>query len=170
MVVSLVAEDDSTAETALRGALALRYNTVKPFLSLLGEPKALDAATGGMRILTGVKRLPALSRRKVSEKPLLPREVDEKLVPPHWRKAVYANADLPEGAVDRDASGDAAIDVSHELAMATLHLLAARKQLRRAESCRSTSDLVKLCDQVQGPVSEIRALRRTRRPCSRRAP
>ncbi|MEU3707988.1 hypothetical protein AB0E82_37605 [Streptomyces anulatus] len=36
-------------------------------------------------------------------KPLLPREVDDKLVPPAWRKAVYANPDLPQGAVDRDA-------------------------------------------------------------------
>ncbi|MFI5809075.1 Tn3 family transposase [Streptomyces sp. NPDC051561] len=103
VVVSLVPEDDNTAQTALRSALALRYNTVKPFLSLLGESKALDAAPAGRRILTGVQRLPALSRRKVSEKPLLPREVDEKLVPAHWRKAVYANADLPQGAVDRDA-------------------------------------------------------------------
>ncbi|MCP3819150.1 Tn3 family transposase [Streptomyces sp. A3M-1-3] len=102
-VVSLVPEDDDSAETAMRGALALRYNTVKPFLSLLGESKALDAATGGTRILAGVKRLPALSRRKVGEKPLLPREVDDKLVPAHWRKAVYANAELPQGAVDRDA-------------------------------------------------------------------
>ncbi|MFI8930472.1 Tn3 family transposase [Streptomyces sp. NPDC053474] len=103
VVVSLVPEDDDTAETALRGALALRYNTVKPFLALLGESKALDAATGGKRILTGVKRLPALSRRRVEEKPLLPREIDDKLVPPHWRMAVYANAELPQGAVDRDA-------------------------------------------------------------------
>lgn len=53
VVVSLVPEDDGTAESALRGALALRYNTVKPFLSLLGESRALGAATGGMRILTG---------------------------------------------------------------------------------------------------------------------
>ena len=36
-------------------------------------------------------------------KPLLPREVDDKLVPPAWRKAVYANPDLPQGAADRDA-------------------------------------------------------------------
>lgn len=49
VVVSLVPEDDGTAESALRGAPALRYNTVKPFLSLLGESKALGAATGGMR-------------------------------------------------------------------------------------------------------------------------
>ncbi len=80
-MVSLVPEDDNTAEAALRGVLALRYNTVRPFLSLLGESKALDAAPGGRRILTGVQRLPALSRRKVGEKPLLPREVDDKLVP-----------------------------------------------------------------------------------------
>ncbi|MER6917054.1 Tn3 family transposase [Streptomyces sp. NPDC000594] len=103
VVVSLVPEDDDTAETALRGALALRYNTVKPFLSLLGESKALDAATGGKRVLAGVRRLPALARRRVGEKPLLPREVDDKLVPGHWRRVVYANAELPQGAVDRDA-------------------------------------------------------------------
>ncbi|WTO41893.1 hypothetical protein OG492_47470 [Streptomyces chartreusis] len=36
-------------------------------------------------------------------KPLLPREVDDKLVPPAWSKAVYANPDLPQGVMDRDA-------------------------------------------------------------------
>ncbi|WSZ03983.1 hypothetical protein OG214_35350 [Streptomyces sp. NBC_00872] len=36
-------------------------------------------------------------------KPLVPREVDGKLVPPAWRKAVYANPDPPQGVVDRDA-------------------------------------------------------------------
>nr|WP_174887307.1 hypothetical protein [Streptomyces antimycoticus] len=46
-------EDDVTAETALRGALAPRYNTVRQFLSLVGESKALDAEPGGRRILTG---------------------------------------------------------------------------------------------------------------------
>ncbi|MFD0271350.1 Tn3 family transposase [Streptomyces sp. NPDC127106] len=102
-VVSLVPEDDDSAEIAMRGALALRYNTVKPFLALLGESRALDAATSGKRVLTGVRRLPALARRRVTEKPLLPREIDDKLVPPVWRKAVYANAELPERAVDRDA-------------------------------------------------------------------
>lgn len=102
-VVTLVPQDGDSAQTALRGALALRYNTVKPFLSLLGETPALEAATGGVRILAGVKKLPALSRRKVGEKPLLPREIDGTLVPPHWHKAVYANAGQPEGTVDRDA-------------------------------------------------------------------
>ncbi|MBK3575013.1 hypothetical protein JHN63_14575 [Streptomyces sp. MBT65] len=121
-VVSLVPEDDGTAETALRGALALRYNTVRPFLSLLGESKALDAAPAGRRILTGVQRLPALSRRKVGEKPLLPREVDDKLVPAHWHKTVYANAELPQGAVDRDA-----------------YVVCAGAAVRRAEAPRTTS-------------------------------
>ena len=102
-VVSLVPQDEDSADAAMRAALVNRYNTVKPFLALLGESKALSAATGGTRVLAGVRGLPALARRKVSVKPLLPREVDDKLVPPAWRKAVYANLDLPQGAVDRDA-------------------------------------------------------------------
>lgn len=101
-VVSLVPEDEGSAEVAMRAALATRYATVRPFLSLLGESKALDAASAGKRVLAGVRGLPALAR-KVGAKPLLPREVDDKLVPPAWRKAVYANPDLPQGAVDRDA-------------------------------------------------------------------
>jgi hypothetical protein len=51
---------------------------VRPFLSLLGESKALDAASAGKRVLAGVRGLPALVRRKVGVKPLLPREVDDK--------------------------------------------------------------------------------------------
>ncbi|MGW6483970.1 Tn3 family transposase [Streptomyces sp. NPDC055059] len=102
-VVSLVPEDENSAEAAMRAALTNRYATVRPFLSLLGESKALDAASAGKRVLAGVRALPALARRKVGVKPLLPREVDDKLVPSAWRKAVYANPDLPQGAVDRDA-------------------------------------------------------------------
>lgn len=37
MVEALVPEDDGSAEAALRETLALRYNTVRPFLSLLGR-------------------------------------------------------------------------------------------------------------------------------------
>jgi hypothetical protein len=53
--------------------------------------------------LEAVKRLPALARRKVKVKPLLAREIDGKLVPAAWKRAVYSNPELPEGAVDRDA-------------------------------------------------------------------
>lgn len=102
-VVALVPEDEGSAEVAMRAALATRYATVRPFLSLLGESKALEAASAGKRVLAGVRSLPALARRKTGVKPLLPREVDDKLVPPAWRKAVYASPDLPQGAVDRDA-------------------------------------------------------------------
>nr|WP_246108868.1 hypothetical protein [Streptomyces sedi] len=102
-VVTLVPEDENSAEVAMRAALANRHATVRPFLALLGESKALDAASAGKRVLAGVRGLPALARRKVGVKPLLPREVDDKLVPLAWRKAVYANPDLPQGAVDRDA-------------------------------------------------------------------
>ncbi|MCQ4083913.1 Tn3 family transposase [Streptomyces sp. RB6PN25] len=99
----LLPPGDDETEAEMRRQLAGRYNTVRPFLSLLGESSALGAASGGKRVLEAVKRLPALSRRKVKLKPLLPREIDQKLVPPAWKKAVFSNPDLPQGAVDRDA-------------------------------------------------------------------
>ncbi|GAA2687732.1 hypothetical protein GCM10009864_71910 [Streptomyces lunalinharesii] len=80
MVVSLVPEDST--EVSLRAALTAQYATVCPFLTLLGEPQALDAASAGKRVLAGVRGLPAPARRKASVKPLLPREMDDKLVPP----------------------------------------------------------------------------------------
>ncbi|CAL9442517.1 hypothetical protein SUDANB145_02275 [Streptomyces sp. enrichment culture] len=52
-VVSLVPEDENSAAIAMRAALATRYATVRPFLSLLGESKALDAASAGKRVLAG---------------------------------------------------------------------------------------------------------------------
>ncbi|MEU8148967.1 Tn3 family transposase [Nonomuraea sp. NPDC048901] len=88
---------------AMRAALVEKYHTVRPFLRLLGELKALSAAQGGRRVLAAVRRLPELSRRQVSKKPLLPREIDAALVTASWKRAVYANPDLPQGAVDRDA-------------------------------------------------------------------
>ncbi len=102
-VEALVPEDDGSAEAAMREKLALRYNTVRPFLSLLGESDALGAAPAGRRILKAVRRLPALSRRRVKDRPLLPREVDAELIPAMWKRAVFSNAKLPQGAVDRDA-------------------------------------------------------------------
>ena len=99
----LVPEDDGLAESALRDKLAGRYNTVRPFLSLLGDSNALGAAQGGKRILAAVRKLPALSRRRVKDQPLLPKEIDSELVPVIWKRAVYSNADLRPGAVDRDA-------------------------------------------------------------------
>ena len=103
MVISLVPQDEDSAETAMRAALATRYNTVQPFLALLGESKALRGAPAARGCWPGCARLPALARRRVKDKPLLPREIDDKLVPAAWRKAVYANSELPPGAVDRDA-------------------------------------------------------------------
>lgn len=102
-VEALVPEDDGSAEAAMREKLALRYNTVRPFLSLLGESDALGAAPAGRRVLAAVRRLPALSRRRVKDRPLLPREVDAELVPAMWKRAVISNSKLPQGSVDRDA-------------------------------------------------------------------
>jgi hypothetical protein len=87
----------------MREKPALRYDTVRPFRSLLGESDALGAAPAGRRVLTAVRRLPVLSRRRVKDRPLLPREVDAELVPAMWKRAVFSNSKLPQGAVDRDA-------------------------------------------------------------------
>ncbi len=87
-VVSLVPEGDDSAEVAMWAALTNGYGTVRSFLALLGESKALDAASAGKRVLAGAGCLLALARRKVGVKPLLPREVDDEVVPPAWRKAV----------------------------------------------------------------------------------
>lgn len=53
LVVSLVPEDENSADVAMRAALTNRYNTVRPFLALLGESKALAASTGGARVRPG---------------------------------------------------------------------------------------------------------------------
>lgn len=102
-VEALVPEDDGSAEAAMREKLSLRYNTVRPFLSLLDESKALDPAPAGWRVLKAVRHLPALSRRRVKDRPPLPREVDADLVPAMWHRAVFSNAKPPQGAVDRNA-------------------------------------------------------------------
>lgn len=102
-VEALVPDDDGSAEAAMREKLALRYNTVRPFLSLPGESDALDAAPAGRRLLKAVRQLPALARRRVKDRPLLPREVDAELVPAMWKRAVFSNTKLVQGAVDRDA-------------------------------------------------------------------
>ncbi|MGW2964910.1 hypothetical protein ACWDGI_41565 [Streptomyces sp. NPDC001220] len=39
--------------------------------------------------------------------PLLPRVVGNKLLPPAWHEAAYANPELPPGAVDEDDDGAA---------------------------------------------------------------
>lgn len=63
-VEELVPAENGAAETALR-ALVDKYNTVRPFLKLLGESQALPAA-GGCKVLAAVRRLPELARRQVS--------------------------------------------------------------------------------------------------------
>lgn len=102
-VEELVPEDEDAADAAHRAALADKWGTVRPFLRLLGESKALRAAPGGVRLLAAVRKLPELARRQVGRKPLAPAEIDQHLVPRVWKRAVYDNPELPKGAVDRDA-------------------------------------------------------------------
>lgn len=50
-VEALVPQDDGSAEAAAREKLALRYNTVRPFLSLLGESYAQSASAAVPEVL-----------------------------------------------------------------------------------------------------------------------
>jgi hypothetical protein len=99
LVEELVPGDDGSADSAMRAALAGRYNTVRPFLTLPGEPAALHAAPGGERVLAAARALPELARRRVTQKPLTGEEIDSELVTPAWKRAVYASTELPAGAV-----------------------------------------------------------------------
>jgi Tn3 transposase DDE domain len=86
-VVEELVPEDGAADTAMRVALAGRYNTVRPFLTPLGESSALRAAPGGERVLAAVQVLPELARRRVAQKPLAPTEIDAELVTAAWRRA-----------------------------------------------------------------------------------
>lgn len=103
IVEEMVAQGEGSGESALRAALAGRYNTVRPFLNLLGESAALRAAPGGERVLSAVRALPELARRRVTQKPLVEHDIDADLVSPAWQRAVHRSPGLAEGAVDRDA-------------------------------------------------------------------
>ncbi|MGH3436071.1 MAG: Tn3 family transposase [Sciscionella sp.] len=103
LVEQLVPVDDGSAEIALRKALSTRYNTVRPFLALLGDSPALAAAQGGRQILAAVRTLPKLARRKGASKSPAVKDIDETLVPKSWRPVVFANPAMGAGAVDRDA-------------------------------------------------------------------
>lgn len=94
---------------------------------MLGESKALDAASAGKRSCR-VRGLPALARRKTGVKPLLPREVNDKLVPSAWRKPVYANSGLPQGAVDRDAYVVCVLEQLHRV-LNSRHVFASPSQM-----------------------------------------
>ena len=102
-VVDELLPDADGDDTGLRANIAARYGVVRPFVELLAEAMPLDATPAGLPLLREVHRLPELLRRRVSQKPLDPAEVEDKLVPLMWRPAVFANRRLPQGTVDRDA-------------------------------------------------------------------
>ncbi len=47
-------------------------------------------------------------------KPLLPTEIDEGLIPAMWKRAIYANPDVAEGGVDRDAYAVCVLEQLHK--------------------------------------------------------
>jgi len=102
-VVEDLVPDDDADEAAMRQTLAGKYGVVRPFLELLAQALPLDVTPAGADLLREVRRLPELARRRAKQKPLHPDEITEVAVSAAWRRAVYHNRSLPEGAVDRDA-------------------------------------------------------------------
>ncbi|MEU6409130.1 hypothetical protein [Microbispora sp. NPDC046933] len=101
-----------------------------------------------------MRRLPALSRRRVKDLPLLPREVDAELVPAMWKRAVFSNAKLPQGAVDRDAYVVCILEQLH-------------RALNRRDVFASLSN--RWADRARGYWT-VRSGRRCARTCSRACP
>ncbi|MFI5688483.1 hypothetical protein [Streptomyces sp. NPDC051636] len=93
---------DAAGQPVSFDAGACEAGVSRSLLSMLGEPDTLGAAPGGRRILKAMRHPPALSRRRVKDRPLLPREVDAELVPAMWKRAAFPSAKLPQGAVGRD--------------------------------------------------------------------
>ncbi len=99
----LVPDDDPSIDAATRVAVAERYRTVRPFLAVLSESPVLKSTASGARLLDAVRGLAALAGRKVRVKPMAPDELDESLIPPMWRRAIFESNELAAGVVDRDA-------------------------------------------------------------------
>ena len=89
LIEELVPDDESSADAAMHAALAGRYLTVRPFVTLLGELPALHAAPGGAGVLAATRSLPELLRRRVTQKPLTAADIDTSLVTPTWKRIVY---------------------------------------------------------------------------------
>ncbi|NQU36573.1 MAG: Tn3 family transposase, partial [Actinobacteria bacterium] len=113
-VDELVPDNVGSAEAQTRIVLGERYRTVRPFLGLLGQSLSLGAAPGGVDVLAAVESLPRLAGRKVKVKPLLPEEIDERVIPAMWKRAIYANPDVGEGAVSRDAYAVCVLEQLHK--------------------------------------------------------
>lgn len=98
-VEELTPGPDSDEDEAWRAELTKRYAVVRPFLSLLGEVIAFDAAPEGRAVLEALRRLPELSgRQKVRDD-----EIVAEVVTGSWRRLVYAAPDLEPGTIDRRA-------------------------------------------------------------------
>ena len=102
-VVEELVPDEGSEDAAMRESLAAKYGVVRPFLELLAGTLPLEAVPAGQELLTEVRRLPGLARRRVNARRLRPDEVNADLVPVAWQRAVYHNRSLPAGAVARDA-------------------------------------------------------------------
>ncbi len=99
VVVEHVPPLEAEAAEEWRAQLVGRYNTVRPFLEMLTETIAFGATPEGAPVLAAMRKLPELiGRKKVRSG-----EIDGQVVPPAWRRLVYAARGLEPGTIDRRA-------------------------------------------------------------------
>jgi len=96
-IVSELVPDPTGAEGAMREQMVRRYRTVAPFLRLLATTIPWGSTDAGRPVLEALAGIEALrGRRRIRAG-----EIDDRLVPPAWRAAVFGRAADTE--VDRDA-------------------------------------------------------------------
>ncbi|HJS85802.1 MAG TPA: Tn3 family transposase, partial [Acetobacteraceae bacterium] len=88
-VRALAPPSDEAAEALWHAELLTRYQTIRPFLPLLGTTIPFDVAEGGRAVLTALHRLPDLLGRKKVRKA----EIAVDLVTGGWRRLVYGPGD-----------------------------------------------------------------------------
>ena len=93
-VKQLVPADDPSVDAATRVAVVDRYRTVRPFLAVLSASPVLRSTASGARLLDAVRTLGGLAARKVTRKPMTVDEIDDSLIPPMWRRAIFENPEL----------------------------------------------------------------------------
>jgi hypothetical protein len=63
---------------------------------VLPESPVLRSTASGAGLLDAVRSLTGLAARKVTVNPMTVNEIDDTLIPPMWRQAVFENPSYPE--------------------------------------------------------------------------
>lgn len=108
-IVEFVPDGDGDEDAGWRSELVARYGTVRGFIRLLVEVIGFGSVPAGAPVVAALRGLPEL----VGRKKVTAAEVDAELVTGSWRRLVFANPDLPAGAVDRAAYSVCVLEQLH---------------------------------------------------------